>query len=245
MGTYARPKLVSLLGALISAAMLMIAAPQTGSASEAAPRGVSSAVDPSATQSNSISALLGGIPETANALGKPTAPVTLVYFADLECPICRAFDLGALRSLIHRWVRTGKLRIVYASLETATREPETFLTQQVAALAAGAQHKAWYFIEIFYHEQGAEDSGYVTERYLAHIARQIHGLNFAHWKRARVRRKYSAQVEGDAQAADKLRLTGTPSFQIGRTGGPLKLLEYESLTDPQLFNRAIERVLAG
>jgi hypothetical protein len=34
-------------------------------------------------------------------------------------------------------VRPGKLKIEYRSLETATREPETFHTQQLAALAAG------------------------------------------------------------------------------------------------------------
>ena len=222
----------------------MIAAPRVASAGAAAPSAASSRVDTTATQSESITSLLGGIPETANVLGKPTAPVTLVYFADLECPICRAFNLGALPSVIHRWVRTGELRIVYASLETATREPETFLTQQVAVLAAGAQHKAWYFIEVFYHEQGEEDSGYVTERYLDGIARQVHGLKFASWQKARKRIKYSAQVEGDALAAYKLGLTGTPSFQIGDTGGPLKSLEVESLTDPQSFNHAIEGVLA-
>jgi len=188
---------------------------------------------------------VGGIPENGNVLGKPTAPVTLVWFGDLECPICRAFALGALPSVIQRWVRSGDLRIVYASLETATREPETFLKQQVAAYAAGAQHKAWYYIEIFYHEQGAEDTGYVTERYLDGIARQIHGLNFARWRRARKLSKYPAQIEGDAKAANKLGLTGTPSFQIGRTGGPLKALEFESLTEPQSFNGAIEAVLAG
>lgn len=147
--------------------------------------------------------------------------------------------------MIRRWVRSGDLRIVYTSLETATREPEVFLEQQVAAYAAGAQHKAWYYVEIFYHEQGEEDTAYVTERYLDGIARQVPGLNFARWQRARKLSKYQAQIEGDALAADKLGLTGTPSFQIGHTGGPMKMLEVESLTDPQSFNRAIEGVLAG
>ena len=204
-----------------------------------------SAVGSTTTQRASITSLLGGIPEDGNVLGRPSAPVTLVWFGDLECPVCRKFVLGALPSVIRRWVRSGDLRIVYTSLETATREPETFREQQVAAYAAGAQHKAWYYIEIFYHEQGEEDTGYVTERYLDGIARQVPGLNLARWQRARKLSKYPAQIEGDAQAADKLGLTGTPSFQIGRTGGPLKKLEVESLIEPQSFNRAIEAVLAG
>ena len=69
-----------------------------------------------------------------------------------------------LPTLIQKYVRTGKLRIEYHSLETATREPEVFKTQQEAAYAAGKQNLGWYFIETFYHEQGEEDSGYVNEK---------------------------------------------------------------------------------
>ena len=244
MATRSRPT-VLLLGALILSGILMIAAPRAVPAGAEAPVSARSASGSTATQRASIMSLLGGIPENANVLGRPTAPVTLVWFGDLECPVCRKFVLGALPSVIRRWVRSGDLRVVYTSLETATREPEVFLDQQVAAYAAGAQHKAWYYVEIFYHEQGEEDTGYVTERYLDGIARQVPGLNFARWQRARRLSKYPAQIESDARAADKLGLTGTPSFQIGHTGGPLKLLEVESLTDPQSFNRAIEGVLAG
>ncbi len=88
-----------------------------------------------------VSKLVGGIPQSGNALGSPTAPVTLKYFGDLECPICKEFTLSALPTVIHKWVRTGKLRIEYHSLETATREPEVFKDQQVAAYAAGKQNK--------------------------------------------------------------------------------------------------------
>ena len=41
-----------------------------------------------------------------------------------------------------------------------------FKDQQVAALAAGMQKKFWNYAELFYHEQGQEDTGYVTESYL-------------------------------------------------------------------------------
>ena len=113
-----------------------------------------------------VTSLIHGIPQSGNVLGYPNAPVTLQYFGDLECPICREFTLGALPKVIQKYVRTGKVKIEYNSLETATDEQETFRTQQVAAYAAGKQNLAWYFIELFYHEQGQEESGYVTENYL-------------------------------------------------------------------------------
>ncbi len=202
----------------------------------------------SKTEQNSVThevaSLIGGIPQSGNALGSPTAPVTLKYFGDLECPICREFTVGALPSIIPQWVRTGKLRIEYHSMETATREPEVFKTQQIAAYAAGKQNKAWYFIETFYHEQGEEDSGYVTEGYLQKIASQIPGLDLATWSSDRNDPELANEVETDKQVANNEGFTGTPAFLIGRSGGATKKLEYTSSpSDPGFVNEAVEQLL--
>jgi protein-disulfide isomerase len=194
--------------------------------------------------STAVSNLIGGIPQSANVLGSPTAPVTLEYFGDLECPICKEFTLGSLPAVIPKWVRTGKLRIEYRSLETATREPEVFKTQQVAALAAGKQNKAWYFIETFYHEQGEEDSGYVTESYLQGIAKQVPGLNLTQWTSDRNDQELANEVNADAQAANNEGFTGTPSFLIGHSGGAMSKLNYTSSPgDPTFVNEAVEKLL--
>jgi protein-disulfide isomerase len=190
-----------------------------------------------------VNQLLADIPQSGNTLGNPNAPVTLQYFGDLECPICREFTLGALPTLIQKWVRTGKVKIEYRSLETATREQEVFKEQQVAALAAGMQNKMWPFIETFYHEQGEEDSGYVTEKYLQGIAAQVPGLNLSQWTTDRNDPKLASEITLDAQAANNAGFTGTPSFLIGRTNGTKAKLEYASLTDPTSFNEAIEKQL--
>jgi protein-disulfide isomerase len=204
-------------------------------------------VAPHSAEANStvaaVKTLIGGIPQSGNALGDPKAPVTLQYYGDLECPICKEFTLGALPAIIEKWVRTGKVRIEYHSLETATREPEVFKTQQIAAYAAGKQDKAWDFIETFYHEQGEEDSGYVTESYIQGIAQQVPGLNLATWTSDRGEAGLANEVASDAQAASNAGFTGTPSFLIGKTGGTTQKLEYASLTDPTSFNEAIEKLL--
>ena len=192
-----------------------------------------------------VAALLGGIPQSGNTLGSPTAPVTLQYFGDLECPICQKFTLGALPTVIQKWVRTGKLRIEYHSLETATREPETFKDQQVAAYAAGKQNLGWYYIETFYHEQGEEDSGYVNESYLQGIASQVPHLNLADWTAARSEPTYSNEVAADAQAANQAGFTGTPSFELGKTGGTLEKFEPGTFTETAPYEAAIEKQLKG
>jgi protein-disulfide isomerase len=193
--------------------------------------------------SGEVAALVSGIPQAGNTIGDPKAPATLQYFGDLECPICRDFTLGALQSLIPTYVRTGKLKIEYRSLETATKEPETFKTQQVAALAAGKQQKMWDFIELFYRQQGEENSGYVTESYLQKLAQQVPGLNLTAWSAARSDPELASSITTDAQAANTAGFTGTPSFLIGKTGGTMQKLEYSSLTDPASFDSAIESAL--
>ena len=190
-----------------------------------------------------VDALLARVPQAGNALGKPTAPVTLRYFSDLECAICKNFALGALPSLIKTWVSSGKLRIEYRSLETATREPEVFKSQQVAALAAGKQNKLWHFVETFYREQGEEGSGYVTEGYLQDIARQVSGLNLSQWNGDRNETALANRLVADAQAANSVGFNGTPSFSMGRTGAAMEKFEYASLTDPTSFNEAIKKLL--
>jgi protein-disulfide isomerase len=192
-----------------------------------------------------VKTLIDGIPQSGNTLGDPNAPVTLRYFGDLECPICKEFTLQVLPTLIPKYVRTGKLKIEYHSLETATREPEVFKTQQEAAYAAGKQNLAWYFIETFYHEQGEEDSGYVNEKYLQGIASQVPGLNLADWSAARSEPTYANEVAADAQAANQAGFTGTPSFELGKTGATLQKFEPGTFTEAAPYEAAIEKQLQG
>jgi protein-disulfide isomerase len=241
----ARRKRLTQLGAVVAAVVVVIVviliATGGGGSSKPPP--------PTSTTATKTVALIhseiGGIAQHGNTLGNPNAPVTLQYFGDLQCPICKDFTLGALPPIIQKWVRTGKVKIEYRSLETATREPEVFQTQQVAALAAGKQQKMWNFLETFYHEQGEEDSGYVSESYLQGIASQVPGLSLPTWTSDRNNAKLADQVATDAQAANNAGFTGTPSFLIGKTGGPTSKLEYQSLSDPTSFNEAIEKQLQG
>ena len=164
------------------------------------------------------SSLLAGIQQHGNTLGDPKAPVTVQYFGDLQCPICRRFELTVLPSLIESYVRTGKLKIEYHSLETATLTPSAFEAQQVAALAAGRQNKMWNFIELFYQEQGPEHSGYVTESYLQGLAQQVGGLNLIEWTAARNDPKLVRTLATDARVARSAGMNATPTFLLGHAG---------------------------
>jgi protein-disulfide isomerase len=231
----------------IALAVAAIATSGQGSSSPSSPR--SSAALPRARVHRSsteaaVDALFAGIPQHASVLGSQTAPVTLQWFGDLECPFCKEFALGALPAIIRKWVRGGQLRLVYRSMQTATHHAAVFETQQVAALAAGRQQRMWNFIETFYREEGAENSNYVTERYLQGIANQIPGLNLARWMSDRGDRELAAEMAADRAAVEAAGLRGTPAFLIGRTRGRRVFeLGNVSLTNPMALDTAIEKLL--
>jgi protein-disulfide isomerase len=244
-GAQRRKRLIqlgSVIGAVVVIVVVIVVATSGGGRSQ-------TKVEKSSTKTpqvvTEVSSLLAGIPQSGATLGKPNAPATMQYYGDLECPICRQFTEGALKPLIERFVRPGKLKIEYRNLQTATREPETFRTQQVAALAAGKQNKAWYYIELFYHQQGQEDTGYVTEKYLQELAQQVPGLSLSAWTSARADEQFTNTITTDAQAANNAGFTGTPSFLVGKTGETGQKYEYSSLSDPSGFEAAIDKALKG
>jgi hypothetical protein len=195
------------------------------------------------TPARGVNDLLAGIPQSGNTLGSPTAPVTLQYFGDLECSTARTFTLEALPSIIRDWVRPGMLRIEYRSLRSVS-EPGVFSVQQVAALAAGMQDKLWYYLEDFYHEQGREHSGYVTEGYLSGLARQVPGLNLKLWAHARHDSELARQVAQAEQAAHTADLYSTPSLLVKRgRSTPLQSFNQSSALDLVAVNEALRQAL--
>jgi predicted DsbA family dithiol-disulfide isomerase len=137
----------------------------------------------------------------------------MTYYSDMECPVCADFTLnGGFPELLSRDVRAGQVRVVALSLETATRDPQTFQTQQVAALAAGRQNHFWDYLEGFYRQQGAEGTSYVTDGYLTGLADQIPGLDISSWRSARSSSALINQAQSEEQAAVAAGVRGTPTL---------------------------------
>jgi hypothetical protein len=183
--------------------------------------GLSSRHSSSAQVNKEVSQLLSGIPQSGDTLGQASAPITLQIFGDLESEDVRTFVVWLLPDIIREWVRTNIVKIQYRSFMTASLPyPSAFMSQQVAALAAGAQDRLWNFIETFYHEQGREHTRYVNETYLNGIARQVLGLNRQEWENDRENSQLAKQVTMDDDIAQTV-FRDVPSFVIGRTGGKL------------------------
>jgi protein-disulfide isomerase len=89
-----------------------------------------------------------------------------------------------------------------------------FATQQAAALAAGNQSHSWDYIELFYHQQGAEGTNYVTDSFLNGLAHEISELNFPKWLNDRSQNALAAQVTADQQAAQAAGYNSTPTIVV-------------------------------
>ena len=177
-----------------------------------------------------VNTLLAGIPQSGATLGSPSAPVTITEYADLECPVCDSFALptnrttsdgtpgsGYLDQLITQYVRTGKVKLVYRSLETATGNgpnSSEWIPQQAGVYAAGLQNKAWDYIELFYLEQQSESSGYVNQAFLQGIAQQIPGLSLSKWAADDQSSALQAQVTSDGQSAQSQGFQYTPTLVV-------------------------------
>ncbi|MGZ4272750.1 MAG: DsbA family protein [Solirubrobacteraceae bacterium] len=201
----------TLIGAIAVVAVAIAISSGGGSASVIKPN--SAAAKQAQTKVNS---LLAGIPQQGNTLGSPSAKVTVTEYGDLVCPVCKVLALGPQNQLIANEVRSGKVKIVYKALETASGQANgsMFVPSQAAALAAGNQKKAWNYIELFYHEQGDETSSYVTDNYLSGLAAQIPGLNVGQWSSDRQSSSLTSKVTADVQAAAAAGYNSTPTLLV-------------------------------
>ena len=192
-------------------------------------------------QAAQVATMFRGIPQHGQTLGSPKAPVTLVEFADLKCPVCRAYTAQALPTLVRDYVRPGKLKIVF--------QPQTFVgsppgdSEHAArfALAAGLQNKMWQFAELWYDNQQDETIAYATDSYIRQIASGVRALNIDRAMRERNSAQVSRALEQASSQFDSSGFGGTPSFLLGGNGRPLQALD--ATIDPSAFTGPIDQLL--
>jgi protein-disulfide isomerase len=189
----------------------------------------------------SSAAPLAGIPQKGVLLGNPRARVTVYEFADLQCPFCRESSQKTFPRLLDRYVRPGRVKILWRGL--------TFLggdsvTAGRAALAAGAQNRLWDFVYLFFKEQGTENSGYVTQTFVDHLARSA-GAD-PDKLRTDMNSPSVEQALGTAQNdASKFGVNSTPTFLIQVGTGKPRRLTLAGPDDISGFEAALDKALGG
>lgn len=227
-------QLAALVVSVLAIGAVSIAVLTSGSTSQLAP----GKPVPGASQTL---ALFKGIPQRAISLGNPEAPVTLTEFGDLQCPVCAAYAEDTLPSIVNRYVREGRLRLVFRNLDSIGSDSARAARM---AGAVGEQDHLWEFIDLMYKNQGAENTSYVTDRYLQALAGAIPGVDVSRALRERSSGAVEAQIDQAHALAQQLHLQSTPSFVLARRGRAGRVLPSTDLSSASLA-APIDQALAS
>lgn len=142
--------------------------------------------------------------------GETTAPVTLVEFSDYQCPYCKRHATTVLKELEKSYIDTGKLRFVMREMPIPNLHPRAE-PAAVAVLCAGDQGNYWGMHDALFNDQKAK-----TDEDFKAMANSI-GLDAAAFDTCLTSKKFDAQIKADQAEAQKLGISGTPSFVLGLT----------------------------
>jgi protein-disulfide isomerase len=185
-----------------------------------------------------VDKLVEGIPQEGLTIGDPKAPVRLIEFGDLQCPVCKAYAEEILPPIVEKAVKNGEAQIEFRNFTIIG--PES-ITAGTAALAAGEQGRGWEFLDLFYHNQGEENGGYVTDSFLAAVAKGAGVKDIAQWEKDRKSKALEKELNRTSTQAQNYGFTGTPSFAVEgpKAQGGIELIGTPGSTE------ALEEAIAG
>jgi protein-disulfide isomerase len=195
---------------------------------------------PGVTPAEEVAELYAGIPQDGNRLGDPAAPATLVEIADLQCPFCAQYSFESLPTVVRDYVRTGKLKYELRIRSFLGRDS---VRAAGAAAAAADQDRMYQFADLFFRNQGPENSGYADADFIRGIASQVEGLDVERVVAAADDPLAQPAVRRDELFARRIGSTGTPDFYIRRNGRLTPLAPQG--TSPEAYTAAIDAALAG
>jgi protein-disulfide isomerase len=167
--------------------------------------------------------------------GSADAPVTVVEFADYQCPGCAYFATAPEmeKALTEKYIDTGKVRLIYHELPISSHANAVPAAE--AARAAGEQNKYWEMHDLLFQRQSSWaglDEAKAKAAFVGYAAEL--GLDTAQFEQALNTGKYRPAVEAAGEQAARLGIPSTPSFVING-----KLYSMNNL------NTGIEQALAG
>jgi len=189
-----------------------------------------------------VNSLFKGIPQTGFKLGSPLAPVQMIEYIDLQCPICQLFETTVMTDIIPKYVRTGKVRVEVRPW--AFIGPDSF-RGQAAMLAAAKQNKAFDFAQVLYDNQGTENTGWLSNGMVYQAAASIPGLNVAQLLSERGSSTVKAEAANVAAQALADKVTGTPTVLVGKNGTKPQTVPLKNGGDEPTLVTALDTALAG
>jgi len=182
---------------------------------------------------------LGGIPQEGRVLGSPEASVTLVEWADPQCPACRRYTEEFLPVVVDEYVRPGTANTEFRGFPFIG---EDSVKAYRFLLAAGEQGSLWDLQEALYRNQGGENEGWVTDELIRELASDIEGLDVDQLFVDAEREDIVAEAHAAKAAAQAAGILGTPTLQI--VIGDSEPYEIQ-VADVDQLRAALDDALAG
>ncbi len=165
-------------------------------------------------------------------LGKADAPVTVVEYADYECPFCEQWYKTVMPDLKTKYIDTGKVKFYYQDF--AFLGPDSNTAAEATHCAAD-QNMFWQYHDYLFSNQGQEGSGWATASHQKQFAQAV-GLNISQFNQCLDSGKYKQQVLDETDAGKSYGVSGTPSVFINGTiiVGAQPLQSFEQAIDAAL-----------
>lgn len=146
-----------------------------------------------------------------HVLGSDSAPVTIVEYADFECPACAQFAVLTGPDVKERLVATGQVRWIFRDfpLEGHRNSPAA----HHAAQCAGEQGRFWEMHDQLFFNHGRWVPERRPERLFRDYARAI-GVNLDQYDACMDEGRYRARLQQSKTEAAALGVSSTPTFDI-------------------------------
>ena len=144
----------------------------------------------------------------ANALGPSTAPVTIEFFSDLQCPQCARYE-PIIKQLKTEY--GDKVRLVLRHFPLGTHENAALAS--CAAEAAANQHKFWEMAEALYKTQWMWGKAPAPRAIFNDQAKQL-GLDMDKFKQDIDSQECRSHVGIDSMYAESVGVKTAPSVLI-------------------------------
>jgi protein-disulfide isomerase len=163
-------------------------------------------------------------------LGKPGAPVTVIEYASLGCPICRVFHAQVLPKLKKTYIDTGKVTYIYREF------PIGKSSQAAAAVSRCVPAKDYFRIsERMMANQGKWAAKEIQADALYKLVQDT-GVDRAAFDSCLANQSINDGLVWVKQRGRKLGVQGTPTFFINgqKLRGALSFEEMQKLIEPHL-----------
>lgn len=175
-----------------------------------------------------------GIPQKGNVLGSPSAPATMMVFADVQCPYCAQFETKAFPSIVQRYVKTGRLKVIFQPIAIIGNDS---VTGARAVGAAAQQNKMFNYTSLWYNNQGEENTGYVTQDFMTKLANATPGLDTAKWKSDLNSQPVGNLLSQAQSAAQTAGVSSTPTFLVAKKGQALQQFQPSALAASAFYGK--------